>query len=736
MTWKDSIFRGLADIRQVKLLVGSHFYVEMASTFSIMKERVITCLMIFVSLKATSHGYKAQQTVDSLFQDSIWRSEVLDSIVVKGSKVTHQQDKDVFIITDEMREKTFNTYDLIGKLPGFFYNRITKKLSFRGKEKVCLLVDGVEKEGDYIGRLSNTRFRKIEITQNPTGRFDGYDVVVNLITRTGWQGYELNVGPSIRVAPTGEKQDIHAPFGSFTFTLPKWDWAVSYDFTLDREKRNTYMELAEAGQQEYKSIDSKDGITDNNQDKRHLAWVDADYRLSKSHIISARYAFVCQDQELKSDNLMEKRIIGQDSRSVTERNTCDNVDKQYHAFSLYYRGQLSPKWKLYTDATYSHQHDHRSFSYAEQTYTSYSCSKNSMDMQKLTLDATNNYSYKGMANFGISINNRNYYDRDTNSGEGSKYKYSHYRPYARLHYQISKNISTGVGALAEFIHTHPANGEKDNQLMWGGNANLRANTNDYNLSANLMYDYRIAHPSLVQLTTVNQRYDSLIVSSGNPMLHASGTHLLIASVNYKKFNISGTIIHSSNAIMPVYKTANGFIWHTYDNAQNSSINLHALYNNRFKLGKNTIEVNGMLTYDFSSVKYESQRQSVSGLGVRAMANWQTEKWGSLMLAYSRMPSKTVSLQTVSHTYTNDGWILFYSVPLLNNSLMLDFDFFLPIKMGVDFETWTTTETPFYTQHYDYDCYDAAKYKVGITLQYRLAKGKAVSKLKNQQSTLE
>ena len=144
----------------------------------------------------------------------------------------------------------------------------------------------------------------------------------------------------------------------------------------------------------------------------------------------------------------------------------------------------------------------------------------------------------------------------------------------------------------------------------------------------------------------------------------------------------------------------------------------------------------MLTYNFSSVKYESQRQSVSGLGVRVMANWQTEKWGSLMLMYSRMPSKTVSLQTVSHTYTNDGWVLFYSVPLLNNRLVVDVDFFLPIKMGVDFETWSTTETPFYTQHYAYDNYNAAKYKVGITLQYRLAKGKAVNKLNNRQSSVE
>ena len=698
-------------------------------------------ILLFFSLSVSPLGVAAQsneqpQRTDSIPTDSVWKSEVLDSIVVKGSKVTHQLDKDVFTITDEMREKTFNTYDLIGKLPGFFYNRVTKKLSFRGKEKVCLLVDGIEKEGEYIGRLSNTRFRKIEITQTPTGRFDGYDVVVNLITRTGWQGYELNVGPSVRVAPSGDKQETHAPFGSFTFTLPKWDWAVSYDYTHEREKRNTYTELAEAGQLEYKSVGSKDGTTDINQDNSHFAWVDTDYRLSKNHVISARYAFVCQDQELKSNNLMEKHIIGQDLRSVTERNTCNNVDKQYHAFSMYYRGQLSPKWKLYADATYSHQHDHRSFSYAEQTYTSYSSSKNSMDMQKLTLDATNNYSPKGMVNFGISINGRNYYDRDINNGEESKYKDRHYRPYARLHYQITKNISTGVGGLAEFIHTNPANGEKDNRLMWGGNANLRANTNDYKLSANLMYDYRIAYPSLVQLTTINQRHDSLIVSSGNPKLHASGTHLLIASVNYKKFNLSSTIIHSSNAIMPVYKTGNGFIWHTYDNAKSSNVNLYARYNDRFKLGKNTLEVNGMLTYNFSSVKYESQRQSVSGLGVRVMANWQTEKWGSLMLMYSRMPSKTVSLQTVSHTYTNDGWVLFYSVPLLNNRLVVDVDFFLPIKMGVDFETWSTTETPFYTQHYAYDNYNAAKYKVGITLQYRLAKGKAVSKLKNQQSTVE
>lgn len=701
-----------------------------------MRKKEIICLMLFVSLKVTSHVNKALQVADSLSRDSIWRSEILDSVVVKGSKVTHQLDKDVWTITHEMRKQTFNTYDLIGKIPGFFYNKAIKKLSFRGKDNVCLLVDGIEKDIDYIGRLSNARFKKIEITQNPTGRFDGFDVVVNLITKAGWQGYEFNTGPSVRVAPSGDKQEIHAPYGSFTFTTAKLDWAMSYDYTHDKERKSTSMELTELGQLEYKSIGNKDDTTDKKRENRHWAWIDSDYRLSKNHVISAKYSFVFQNQNSSSQHLMEKHIIGQEGKTITDRNMRDNVDKHYHALSLYYRGQLGTKWKLYTDATYSHQHDLRQYSYAEEAYAADNNRKNRMDLLKFTFDATNNYSPNGKVNFGISINKRNYKDRDTNSGEESKYKDSRYRVYTKLHHQISKNILAGIGTLAEKIYTNPANGEKDKRLMWGGNANLRANTNDYKLSANLMYDYRIAYPSLVQLTTISQQRDSLMANSGNPRLYASGTHLLMASVNYWNFNLSGTIIYSNNAIMPVYKAANGLVWQTYDNAGSSNYILHASYNDRFKFDKNTLEVNGMLTYDYSAVVYESQRLSVSGLGFRATASWQTEKWGSLMLMYSRMPSKTVSLQTISHTYTSDGWVLLYSLPLLNNRLIVDIDFFLPIKTGVDFETWSTTTTPFYTQHFTYDNYNAAKNNLGITLLYRLAKGKAVNKLNNRQSSVE
>ena len=286
-----------------------------------MKKNVFL-LAVLVSIIPNS--VQAQQ-VDSLRNDSIWKTEVLDSVVVRGSMVVRDLDKDVWTITDEMRQRTYDTYELLGKIPGFFYNRARSSLTYMGRDNIRFLVNGIEKEADYVGMLANKRFKKIEITQHPTGRYQDYDVVVNLITKTEWLGYEGYVRNFLRSSPSREINDANN-YTFISFTSPKIDASADYYFKHNDELKNVRMTMTEQNLLRYKTLDGKES-KEYSQTNTHYAWADADYKINKNHTLSFKYSYVLQDNNSNSDYQMEKYDIGQNLSQIVKRSNRDDVQK-------------------------------------------------------------------------------------------------------------------------------------------------------------------------------------------------------------------------------------------------------------------------------------------------------------------------------------------------------------------------------------------------------------------------
>lgn len=69
-------------------------------------------------------------TTDTLALDTMRLSEV----VVTASNVIRRRDSDLVLVTRDMRRGSFNTAEMLGKVPGFLYNRSTKSLSIMVKK--------------------------------------------------------------------------------------------------------------------------------------------------------------------------------------------------------------------------------------------------------------------------------------------------------------------------------------------------------------------------------------------------------------------------------------------------------------------------------------------------------------------------------------------------------------------------------------------------------------------------
>ena len=82
--------------------------------------------------------------------DSIYKSIDLKEVTISASNLLHHGDKDIWLVTDEMRKNTFDTFSLIGKIPGMYYDKKLKSLLYNNRENVLLLIDGKEKTNGMV----------------------------------------------------------------------------------------------------------------------------------------------------------------------------------------------------------------------------------------------------------------------------------------------------------------------------------------------------------------------------------------------------------------------------------------------------------------------------------------------------------------------------------------------------------------------------------------------------------
>ena len=67
--------------------------------------------MTFLAVALNSYAQKAD-SISSAKPDSIWKDVQLQGVTVKGKNLIRRRGKDIWIITDEMRQHTFSTYDV------------------------------------------------------------------------------------------------------------------------------------------------------------------------------------------------------------------------------------------------------------------------------------------------------------------------------------------------------------------------------------------------------------------------------------------------------------------------------------------------------------------------------------------------------------------------------------------------------------------------------------------------
>ena len=491
-----------------------------------MQERLLTLILlcgISISLSATALQTERSDS-DSV---GIYKTQNLKEVVVKTSHSVQSGDRTKIFITRDMRRGTHSVGEMLGNEPNFYFDKAFNTLTYNNSSKIVLLVDSIEKDLSTLS-MQHLKYDYIEIVNRPTGKYEGYEVLINLHTKKDYEGYEGYVYHNTGVFLNRFHPN---PFfnneASFSYTKNKLTFSVLGHLYTAKGKYTSWFE------QYYKQIGLRntviknpDGSPNNHFDEpRSRIVVSGDYKFDKYRTLSFSYRYN-GEWTTTSDAMTLLRSYDDERDDVTLGVTSSSYSQSNeHAFGLYFNDN-SGKVKYSANVYYRHVPT-KNYSQMEET-TGFSTSNYFRDrmhylsygLDGWTRTGTNEKLYLGAGYVGTW---KSYLRRDRNTdAELNSNSYLRNRLWATASYSFTPKIIFSATGWIE--HVHSKSGQlTDNTLPFGGNMMLffqltRTNWMRFN------YDCNVAYPDQEMSNNYAYFTDSLTMNSGNPLLKSNVTH--------------------------------------------------------------------------------------------------------------------------------------------------------------------------------------------------------------------
>jgi outer membrane receptor protein involved in Fe transport len=179
------------------------------------------------------------------------KSVTLGEIVVTGERVKAKTgvEKTTYFVNKKMYDASDNGVDILNYIPGVQVD-IMKNISLAGSQKIVILLDGKERDRNFLSQLSANQIDKVEIIDTPGSKYDA-DVtgVINIILKKDISpGIEGHIHLEI---PTSREAIYIFPDYSFNYNFNKLNLYTSYDGNL------SYFNITENG---YRNIQDTYGL--------------------------------------------------------------------------------------------------------------------------------------------------------------------------------------------------------------------------------------------------------------------------------------------------------------------------------------------------------------------------------------------------------------------------------------------------------------------------------------------
>lgn len=701
---------------------------------------IIFTFSVFQSVQIVAQDESINETlpIGSNVQDSLLLPErIISDVFVVGDSITRYPDKDVVRITKFMRRGSRDVAQMLGKVPGLFYGRLDKSISYYGSNKVIILIDSIEKDESYIKQLHHLRFDKVELIPNPKGKYSDYDVIINLHTKPLYEGYENNISAQTQFTPTdqnGKGKNFMDPEVSenFTYTRNKWNFVVGYSGNFNQTEHNSISTVS------YLMNNYKEFVI-NNRDERnnyygygrnHNAMTSVDYQFNKKTSLSLSYHYTYGNGDEYTNVLSVKSDLIDSYHDTIHIKGVDANEERRHSFGVFFRSGIR-SWNYnvrlnYVDRVWDadkYMRKSSGFMMDDDRHKTFRHSLSQLDVNRRFFDDKLNY--------GLIYT---YFWRQYNQFSNvdnvllSSNKLTYHSLWTGLTYSFTSDFSIGANGLIVKYDTDNS-GTKDTYMTYSGalNSFWKINRNSW-----LRFDYScgIANPQLEHITTYGVFTDSLQWCGGNPNVRASITHNATLRFHFLKYlTMSGGLTYSPRNFSSITSMREGYLpnglWSSYaatttQNGKNFGTWCSLNYSRNIK----DFSFNGDVSYIYNQSDYEIFKNHAAGWNFNLQASYY---WGQKNL-YFALVYKTLNVfngyaQSIN-TKKGDAFGIVVNKTLMKDKVELFASYTLPWTF-TSCKDRTNMQTPIMAKTAETDIKAMFNNIFCVSLSYRISGGKSV-----------
>ncbi|MEI8202264.1 MAG: TonB-dependent receptor [Bacteroidota bacterium] len=658
----------------------------------------------------------------------------LKEVQVKESSRETKLDRDVQIVTEKMKAGTSSAKDVLEKVAGVSIDRYSNTIKVDNSAKVIILVDGIEKDQEYIKNLAPDRLKKVEVIHDPGGRYalEGYSAVINIILKKDYKGTDIFLDDNLIVDPDASKSS-YIPIGNnfsatLNFVYNKVNVYLKYNNNTDKFNFNTFSskKYSSGLQIEQSPLTNSDVNTKVSQQYNNYTF-GTDFYINPKHTLSFESSLSTQPKGENTSSEIYNVISSLNNATLandtSQTSNSSNNTSSYN--SLFYEGNIDGRNVINSNFTYSNYYNTNTTIFKQGSFARNEAGKDIQNGTNFYLEFTHTFDNKSSLNVGYG-NTWKELNSSFVADSSSQFTYSDLRNklYAYYAFPISKKLSMKLGAAGETSAPN-ADGRKASYLIFQPYADVK-----FDASANLILKakYRSSsnYPEISQTNPYSVLVDLQSVRTGNPNLKPEVVN---------KISLQATILQGLLSIEPYYHFSNNYITEVGSSPTDSTFQYS--YSNAGKyrnygveasltvpIAKNFFIQSNANVY-FASIKYAAKTNNVNDFSMNAQLIYQNLKSKTMAgMQYQKSNQKNITAQGYNNG-NNDFWILFVRQPFLKEKLTVQLVYITPISWGVNYKQGYYIKTDYYTES-KFNNIDILKNIVLLQVSYRFNKGKSVN----------
>jgi len=474
----------------------------------------------------------------------------LNEAVVVGERLKAKADVDktIFFMNKKIYDASNTGTDILKHIPGIQVD-IMQNISLEGSKDIIILVDGKERDRNFMSQLNARQIDKVEVISSPGSKYDA-DVtgVINVILK---KDRDSGINGHVYVEIPTSKSEIYSfPTYSLNYSFKKFNIYTSYNGEL------SYFDIDESS---YRKSWNSTGTTEiiSNQHVKQKNWshrfhFGVDYFLNKKNQFNF-YAFF-NPYSREHDGNIEMKVVNPNGGKEYWLSKKEDTDINYSAFySLYYKHVFhKPGREITLDLSY--------YDFKAENTTSYTSEDISLDFADRTntvrpkqnsisikIDYTSPITDKLKFKTGVKTKFQDLQDRNSD-----KFNYNEdiFAAYGMFNYTVAKfEINLGLRAERSMSGITYSFNKNIFTLLPHAVIGYKPDTKQ---NIKLTYRNSIYRPNLYQLNPYTSIEDPFTMSKGNPNLEPEFRHDLMVDYSIRLGNnyISSRLFYSNttNAI--------------------------------------------------------------------------------------------------------------------------------------------------------------------------------------------